>query len=296
MIGRTIRIFIFVFVSGSLLSCATGSSDRVVDLSAPTKIQDIRVTEGPEQTKVEIDGGKRMIYTTFHLSDPERLVVDMVGVSLGNFNREIQINEGPISAIRPTEGEGEHVSRLEFDLTGTVSTDVRTEGVNLVVEVTQLSGGRNAGFKFFEEVEEEEAVKAAPLVTKPIEKAEVEMPKPDVKDVSAVSPKREQEGSTAKNVTEVGFEKIGSLQLVVKSDGKLFPKVFPVGKDRLVIDLPGVRTSLKKSKIPAKDPLVKQVRIGRHPKKLRLVLDLLVPVEHFMERTQNGLRLTLQKK
>ncbi len=145
---RITQITAMIFISGMMLSC---SMNRLGPTLPPTaSIQDIRVAEGTEKTVVEVEAEEPMIYTTFHLSNPDRLVIDLAEVSLAQFSDEIQLAEGPIRAIRPGTGGGRNVSRLEFELSGQVETDVRTEGVNLVVEVTQL-GVRPKGFIFFED-------------------------------------------------------------------------------------------------------------------------------------------------
>jgi hypothetical protein len=48
------------------------------------------------------------------------------------------------------------------------------------------------------------------------------------------------------------------------------------GPDRLVIDIPGIRHD-GPGKVASSDPNVRQVRIGEHPGKVRVVLDLRGP-------------------
>mgnify|MGYP001370601500 CR=1 FL=1 len=48
------------------------------------------------------------------------------------------------------------------------------------------------------------------------------------------------------------------------------------GPDRLVIDIPGLRHD-GPGKIASSDPAVRQIRIGEHPGKVRVVLDLRGP-------------------
>lgn len=147
---RFAQVAIITAVSGLILSCAISKQGGDLNIPSATVIQDIRVTEGAEKTVVEIEGEEPMIYTTFRLSDPNRLVIDMAEVSLAQFRNEIRMENGPVRVIRSGTGGGSNVSRLEFELSGEVKTDVRIEGLNLIVEATQVSGNEK-GVLFFEE-------------------------------------------------------------------------------------------------------------------------------------------------
>ncbi len=96
-------------------------------------------------------------------------------------------------------------------------------------------------------------------------------------------------------VKTVRFEQKGGLKLIVTSDGMLSPHVFLLDQGRLVIDLPGVKSKVRTKAIPVKNRAVKQVRIGQHPDKLRLVLDLAGPVDYALEQNKNRLTIFLKE-
>ncbi|MFQ5587868.1 MAG: type IV pilus secretin PilQ [Nitrospiria bacterium] len=150
--ARFTQIVMIIALSGLTLSCSVKKVEQEVSPRPVVVIQDIYVAEGTDQTVVEIESEAPMIYATFRLSDPDRLVVDIADASLDRFSEEIVIEEGPVRVIRPGKGGGPNSSRLEFELSGDVETDVRTEDLTLVVEVTQVGGGTpgtQEGFVFF---------------------------------------------------------------------------------------------------------------------------------------------------
>jgi type IV pilus assembly protein PilQ len=82
----------------------------------------------------------------------------------------------------------------------------------------------------------------------------------------------------------------------IEADGPLGPpKVFAVGGNRLVVDLPNARSAVKSATIKAEaNTLVRQARIGQHrdPMKVRVVIDLKKAVKHTVD--ERGKRLTVR--
>src|SRR5581483_2222125 len=120
-------------------------------------------------------------------------------------------------------------------------------------------------------------------------------PNEETKGVLPLPVKEEMTLPPAKSVKSIRFDRKDGLQLVLTADGQLSPQVFYLDKNRLVIDLPSVKLATKVKSIPAKDPAVKQVRIGQHSDKIRLVVDLLAPVVYSAQQLNNELRFTLQE-
>jgi type IV pilus assembly protein PilQ len=85
----------------------------------------------------------------------------------------------------------------------------------------------------------------------------------------------------------------------IEADGPIVqPRIFSVGNNRLVVDLPDMRSALKSAVIKADtNTLVSQARIGQHrdPMKVRVVLDLKRAVEHSVERSGNALMVRLTR-
>ena len=67
---------------------------------------------------------------------------------------------------------------------------------------------------------------------------------------------------------------VNELTIVIQGNGPLTYRLVPVGSLRLSLDLPYVVSGIRFQVLPVDHRLLKQIRIGRHPNKLRLVLDL----------------------
>ena len=63
--------------------------------------------------------------------------------------------------------------------------------------------------------------------------------------------------------------------VLVKGDGRLFYSARLLNDNRLVVDLVSVTSALKSPLVQGQHHLLKKVRVGYHPDKVRLVLDLL---------------------
>lgn len=353
------RLITITVLLGFMWSCTIKTTQRGIGAPDPIKIQDIRVAEGVDKTIIELESEEPILYTSFRLSDPDRLVIEMADVTFGQYQDKIKVSSGPVrSIILASSGELD-VSRLEFELSGLVKTEVRPDGLNIIVEVTRLEKMTGLGktpqveamhkksFIFFGDGEKkgdgeikaavpppmnldakrdavllrEESMTALPkagasslpslaipstpplVAPLPLVKIEAPMPTEKMEKEAEPSPppmlvetKKIKATSPAKLVTGLRFVEGKSLQLVVSSDGRLSPNIFFVGKskNRLVIDFPGVKTDIKRDKIMGDTFYVKQVRIGKHPNKLRLVLDLNQRVVFAWAQKQTELWVTIK--
>jgi len=85
------------------------------------------------------------------------------------------------------------------------------------------------------------------------------------------------------------------LVLQVDLSGRLTPKLFPLGrktkKPRVVIDFVGAQGRRLPESIKSPSPMASAVRVGRHPDKIRVVIDLvpgrLYHVEQWFRRDIN---------
>ena len=69
------------------------------------------------------------------------------------------------------------------------------------------------------------------------------------------------------------------LTIIVQGNGPLTYRLSPVDSLRLSLDLPHVVSGIRFRVLPVDHKLLKQIRIGQHPKKLRLVFDLKHPLD-----------------
>ncbi len=344
MTGDGVRFTVMVLISSLLFSCVVKSPRKGAGTTQSLKIQDIRVAEGADKTIVEIEGEGLMLFTSFQLSDPDRLILEISEVSLGKYRNEIKLTEGPVRSILPIPMDNIYVSRLEFELDDNVKTDVRPEGLNVVVEVTKIDdgadkqgmGGDGMGLKG--EPMKDMNAKAMentadggmalpkggaptlgalppPLVPVPSMGMDAEM-MPDPMSPSPMNEKTEGEASQkpdapgamaamkdlketpvpTKKITGVRILEGNNLQVVVSLDGISTADVFySDGKRRrIVIDLLGIKANAAQKNIAGDGRLVERIRTGKHPDKVRVVLDLIRPVEYSWNQSEGDFKMILK--
>jgi len=337
MSGHRLRFAAVVLVSCFFFSCMVKTSRNQAGESRLAKIHDIRIAEGRNKTIIEIEADEPLLYTSFRLSNPDRLVIEMAEVALGEFDHEVQIKEGPIRSLRPSPSGESDVTRLEFELSGSVKTDIRPDGLSIVVEATQQGKPSGRGqFAFFKDEPKSlpktgkntspqtsfpkasVSPKASPGIAPPPSSG---VPPSSLKAVVPAKPRKPRAGQKpggqdrpaapqkkvlaekkpislppAKELLSIRFEQAEGLQLVLRADGKLSPRIFYSNrtKKHLVIDLPGVHSSRGYKPLSGDGLLVKQVRFGRHPRKLRVVLDFKRRVEYSSEQIQKELKIRLR--
>ena len=269
-----------------MMTACASVQKRGTSTQAPQVIEDITVTDYPDHTEVVVVGQRPMIYTTFRLTDPERLIVDIAGVSFGELGEKMEVNQGSLISILLVGGEKpSYVARLEMGLVELVESNVRSEGRKLVIAIDKPMQGEinEPGQDVVEEIEIAEEVEeiepVAPMSSNRIEEEEEELPKAKVVSDVAVEPENEK-----------------GLKVIISGDGKLSPEVFMVGKDRLVVDLQDVTHMIIPNTIPVKHALVEKIRIGQHvkPKKTRVVLDLTAPVTYDFHAEDQQIVLTVE--
>jgi type IV pilus assembly protein PilQ len=99
----------------------------------------------------------------------------------------------------------------------------------------------------------------------------------------------------AKVVSKVEVQRgDGEATVLILGDGEFTYDVRALKQDRLVVDLANVASPLKLQVLPVDHPLLKQIRIGHHSDRVRLVFDLPQPVQYAVQpgKTQLAVRLT----
>jgi type IV pilus assembly protein PilQ len=241
------------------------------------KITSIDTREADGKTEIIVGGDQPISqYTSFQLTEPLRLVVDMTDVNLGQFQDRMVVNKGPIADITPTQQD--NIGRLEIALGQQVETKVYQDGGRLVVEL-----GRQIAAA-------PKAPAPAPPEPAPAEKA----PEPLPVAAEPAVPK----GLAATAVTAVKATATRDGVVVsVTGNGVMSPKVFAAEKGmKLVVDIPGVRNSARPLVIPVRKGGLDKVRIGQHTtpeKKVRIVLDLDRPMDFTSAADGNRLNIAL---
>jgi type IV pilus assembly protein PilQ len=83
--------------------------------------------------------------------------------------------------------------------------------------------------------------------------------------------------------------------VVIAGDGQLFPETNFFDESRLVVDIPAVSSTLRRSVIRADHYLLKKIRVGHHADKIRLVFDVSERPLYSMTREADKVFITLKR-
>lgn len=82
--------------------------------------------------------------------------------------------------------------------------------------------------------------------------------------------------------------------VVVAGDGQLFPETNFLDESRLIVDIPAVSSTLRRSVVRADHYLLKKIRVGHHADKVRLVFDVSERPIFSLAREDNKVLITLK--
>ena len=81
------------------------------------------------------------------------------------------------------------------------------------------------------------------------------------------------EGGLAQTLTHIDVQRgADDVRVVISGDGKLAHEVTRLDEQRLMIDIPGVVSAIRKPAISVNHRMLKQVRLGYHADRVRVVL------------------------
>ncbi|MBI3994577.1 MAG: type IV pilus secretin PilQ [Nitrospirae bacterium] len=276
-------LLVLAFIWGAA-SCASVRQQTQPDDELNT-LQDISVADHPDETEIVVTGQKPLVYTSYLLTDPPRLIVDLAGASVGRFKDRLTIGQGAVTDLLPIEGEKpSNVVRLEITLSEAVLSHVRADGEKLFIGIEKPEGLPDGG---------EPPVQ--PEAPPPTETSQ-EMPVPPTPRVEEQPLLSEPSLQHAKTVSTLKLEPNGDkFTILITGDGMLKPDAFMVDGNRLVVDLSDVTSRIRPNTIPVKHRLLKRIRIGQHnkPKKVRVVFDLKSKVTFAVAQSGQQIAVTL---
>lgn len=104
------------------------------------------------------------------------------------------------------------------------------------------------------------------------------------------------EGGPAKTLTAVDIQRgVDDIRVVISGDGELIHEVTRLDARRLMIDIPHVASSVYKPVIPVNHQILKQVRLGYHADRVRVVFDLSATATYSVEPQGTNLIVTLRE-
>ncbi|MBI5410511.1 MAG: type IV pilus secretin PilQ [Nitrospirae bacterium] len=266
------------FATLSLLSCAHDpSAPENADLGRQTRpLESLRVTDLPDRLRVEVEGGDSLAYDLSTSLVPASVTVDLPGFSKGAHLQRMEINKPPLLEVVPTEVSKPRASlQLVFMLATPVEPDVKAQGTRLVIDFPKV--GKAA-------VGEGPAREGGAA---PQEGSAQELPDLPPPPAAGIGP-------SARTMTKVEVQRgEGEATVVIYGDGEFAYDVRPLNHDRLIVDLARVDTPLRLQVLPVDHPLLKQIRIGHHSQKVRLVFDLPKRATYVVQPGSNSLSIKL---
>jgi len=262
---------IFLISLGTVLftGCGAKAPESGKQQGTQVLLNKIDTSDVDGKTEIVIEGTEPILqYTSFQLTEPLRLVVDISDADISKFQSKINVNNGAVVDITPSQKDT--IARLEVALSQAVDTKVYQSGGKLMIELAKP-------------VEE---AKAAPEAASPAppqqeQPKQEQVPQPEQKNtatvVSAVQSSANKEG----------------VRVVILGNGTMSPNVFMLKDNRLVVDIPGAKNMVRPSVVPVRKGGLARVRVAQHSDKVRVVLDLTKPLEYTVTPEGNTLIIAM---
>lgn len=255
--------------------------------SGKNQIREFHVQELDNATLVTIEGVREPDFSVFKLNDPLRVVIDLANTEFGDIAGPFAVNNGTVNEITTTQLDDvtSSVARLIIGFDQIVDYEVVPEGPRLKINIQRIGAKPANAQEILVKSSTAPAVAAAstpvPFEAKPGDAEASASPTPPA-DAGATpgsateSVAATEGGPRAGQIVDVKIEKLeaGSLKVTLAADGKIGDfTATPIEKPaRLVVDFPGLTSGYAKKKLKAPAPL-KEIRLGAHSDKLRIVMD-----------------------
>jgi type IV pilus assembly protein PilQ len=260
-------------VAVGIIACAGATTSPSGEFASDGSIRDVQVESSPGAALVTLVGPVEPVFTAFQQTDPDRLIVDLAGVSPGMISEPVAVYDGVVEEIlvAPFEtGSGEIITRVEISLSGAVDYDVHHASTGVEIALEGLS--READADENAESSDEDPWMSADAG---------EQLGSDLGDFDElesleepVAPPIELQPATL--IRSVTARQVGDGVLVhIEGDGSVESAVTFTLEDpaRLVVDLPDLQSEIKTNQIEVGAPRLDRVRVGVHADKIRFVID-----------------------
>jgi type IV pilus assembly protein PilQ len=258
------RLIILIFLAAGVFhGCAAKSPTSGKEPGALVPISNIEPRETDGKTEIVVEGAAPLLqYTSFQLTEPLRLVVDITDADIRKFQDKIPVGKGAVLDMVPSQLD--NIARLEIGLSQMVDAKLNSENGKLVIEFA----------KPVEETKQAPETAAAKPPAVPPAAAETAAPE----QPQAEKPVK----GTASLVTAVRATagKEGA-KVVITANGTMTPNTFMLEGKKLVIDIPGTQSRVKPKVIPVRKGGLDKVRVGQFTAQtVRVVLDLSRPMTY----------------
>ncbi len=276
---RTCWLIIVISLVSALYLYGCAAKTPVTEQGAQVILNKIEPREVDGKTEVTVEGsGPILQYTSFQLTDPLRLVVDITDSDIGKLSRT-NVNSGFVTDINPSQKD--HIARLEIGLSQSVESQVYQSEGKLIVELSKPVSEPTATPEAATPAPPPETPSPAPAPA--VEKPEAQQPETGTATViSSIRASASKEG----------------VKVIVKADGTMRPNAFMVGGNKLVVDIPGVISRVKPRVIPVRKGGLDKVRVGQHAApglKVRIVMDLTKTMQYTVTPQGNTVLIAMNE-
>lgn len=307
---RWIQFPIFILATVGIVACSPKVKQirdtEVVQPPSVPHLTNIEIVDLPNTTQILLEAEEVLKYTSFTLSDPPRLVVDLSDISLGEFKEPIKVNKGSVIEIYPIEtdmletGTPSRVARLYVRLINdSVESKIYTKENTLVIDV--LKEGVSNG-------EQGAVAEKAEVITQGTEaqseKIEPEKMKSD--NVAGPTPKEEERKTAEKQKVLNIIKDIKVVpsddrtNILISADKDINAETFMVEDNKIVVDIKEAIYSASVQEIQVgNNSSISKVRVGRHTtpvSKVRIVADLKEKATYEISKGENALILSVYAK
>lgn len=255
-----------LFLVGALLSTAAAAAGNAMT--------DLKVTASASGVDVTIKCASAPVFNVFRLKDPDRLVVDVSNASVDAIAGHHD-GLGPVSGLVASQFSDEkaQVGRLLLGLSNARRYDVKAVDTSLVISIEGES--RN------------EAISAAPVIVEPDAPVAHKNASGEMVVSSRVDEKAVKNAATRlKSVTASA----GDLKITTDGEVARFEVIELADPPRLAVDLFGLKGNVKPRVSLAN---VRDVRVGPHADKVRVVVEFENRARFDVKRRNDGLTVSL---
>jgi type IV pilus assembly protein PilQ len=271
--------FVMLFVLQGLVSCVHLPPENPAAPGETRPLERIGVTDLADRLRVEVDVGRPLTYSVTSSIDPASATVDLPGLSKGGALQTTNVNKPPLVQVIPTEVVKPRPGvQLVFKLSAAVRPEVRRDGTRLFIEFPKGPAP---------------ADRTDADINRTVSQEGVAVSSPQAPPAGPGSNSADGDGA-AKSMSKVEVQRgVGEATVLIFGDGQFAYDVKLLNQDRLVVDLPHVVSPMRLPVLPVDHPVLKQVRIGRHGEKIRLVFDLPQPATYVVESSADHLAVKL---
>ena len=265
-----------LMVFQGLVSCMHRPSSGTGVESPPTSLDRIAVTDLPDRLRIEVEGGRLMTYSLSSSASPASVTVDLPGFARGRQPERLVVNKGPVLELTAQDVSMPKAGlQLTFALSTATEPDVHAEGTRLFIDFPKMK----------------EAEQPARAIGSDPSNAGGQLV-----DAAAVS-EETTTGLPAKTLTRIDIQKNeNAATIMIVGDGELTYEAKRSSGDRLVLDVANVTSSLRHRVMAINHPAIRQVRIGQHARKVRLVFDLSGQTTYSIKPDRNHLAVEVTRQ